>query len=83
MIPAFGNSRPSGTHFQIRKVLVQESHGLCAIGTAFLVLDTLEDSIRLQTFHVDARWLAVFAATLVPFLLVVITKRGGRAAVKI
>ena len=46
MIPAVGRYRPSGVPFQLRKVLIQESHGLCAIGTAFLVLDTLEDSVR-------------------------------------
>ena len=50
---------------------MQESHGLCAIGTAFLVLDTLEDSVRLGYFHVDPTWLAIFVATLVPFLVVV------------
>ncbi|MCM3879336.1 MAG: isoprenylcysteine carboxylmethyltransferase family protein [Vicinamibacterales bacterium] len=78
MIPAFANYRPSGVPFQVRKVIVQESHGLCAIGTAFLVLDTLEDSIRLRAFTVDVRWLGLFAATLVPFLYVVATKRMAR-----
>jgi protein-S-isoprenylcysteine O-methyltransferase Ste14 len=79
MIPAFGGYRPSGVAFQLRRVLVQESHGLCAIGTAFLVLDTLEDSVRLHGFHVDIRWLTVFVATLVPFLLVVGRKTARRA----
>ena len=77
MIPAVGRYRPSGVPFQLRKVLVQESHGLCAIGTAFLVLDTLEDSVRTGAFHVDRRWLAVFVATAVPLLIVVATKRWG------
>jgi protein-S-isoprenylcysteine O-methyltransferase Ste14 len=78
MVPAFGNYRSSGVPFQMRKVFVQESHGLCAIGTAFLVLDTLEDSIRLRAFTVDVRWLAVFLATLVPFLCVVAVKKIAR-----
>ena len=83
MIPAFGNYRPSGVPFQLRKVLMQESHGLCAIGTAFLVLDTLEDSVRLGRFRVDPLWLGVFAATLVPFLIVVITKKSARRTAQI
>jgi protein-S-isoprenylcysteine O-methyltransferase Ste14 len=77
MIPALGGYRPSGVPFQLRKV-VQESHGLCAIGTAFLVLDTLEDSVRLGYFHVDARWLAIFIATFIPFLVVVVAKKSAR-----
>jgi protein-S-isoprenylcysteine O-methyltransferase Ste14 len=80
MVPAFDGYRPSGEAFQLRRVLVQESHGLCAIGTAFLVLDTLEDSARLHGFHVDTRWLAVFVATLVPFLFVVACKKTARRA---
>jgi hypothetical protein len=69
--------------FQTSKVLMQESHGLCAIGTAFLVLDTLEDSVRQGYFHVDQRWLAIFVATLVPFLIVVAVKKGARRATQI
>jgi protein-S-isoprenylcysteine O-methyltransferase Ste14 len=83
MIPAFGQYRPSGVPFQIHKVFVQESHGLCAIGTAFLVLDTLEDSIRLRTFSVDPRWVMVFVATLIPFLYVSATKKIVRRAARI
>ena len=79
MIPAFGRYRPSNVPFQLQKVIVQESHGLCAIGTAFLVLDTLEDSVRLGYFHVDPAWLAIFVATLIPFLIVVIVKEIGTA----
>lgn len=78
MIPDFGGYRPAGAAFQPRKVIIQESHGLCAIGTAFLVLDTLEDSVRAQTFHIDPRWLAIFIATLIPFLIVVITKKSAQ-----
>jgi protein-S-isoprenylcysteine O-methyltransferase Ste14 len=79
MIPALGRYRSSNVPFQWRKVVVQESHGLCAIGTAFLVLDTLEDSVRLGYFHVDPTWLAIFAATFVPFLAVVIAKKAPAA----
>lgn len=78
MIPAFGRYRPSNVPFQWQKVIVQESHGLCAIGTAFLVLDTLEDSARLGYFHVDPAWLAIFVITFIPFLIVVIVKKTGR-----
>jgi protein-S-isoprenylcysteine O-methyltransferase Ste14 len=78
MIPAFGKYRRSNVPFQMQKVLVQESHGLCAIGTAFLVLDTLEDSMRLGYFHVDQAWLAIFVVTLIPFLIVVIVKKTMR-----
>jgi protein-S-isoprenylcysteine O-methyltransferase Ste14 len=77
MIPAFGRYRPSRVPFQLRKVIVQESHGLFAIGTAFLVLDTLEDSVRLGYFHVDPIWLAIFVATAIPFLVVVTAKKAG------
>ena len=80
MIPAFGQYRPSDVPFQWRKVIVQESHGLCAIGTAFLVLDTLEDSVRLGHFQVDRAWLAIFVATLIPFLIVVIVEKSRSAA---
>ncbi len=83
MIPAFHHYRPSGVPFQLQKVFVQESHGLCAIGTAFLVLDTLEDSVRLRTFYVDPRWLGIFVMTLVPFLYVVATKKAARRMAKI
>ena len=78
MIPAFGRYQPSNVPFQLQKVIVQESHGLCAIGTAFLVLDTLEDSVRLGYFHVDPAWLAIFVATFIPFLIVVVVKKTGR-----
>jgi protein-S-isoprenylcysteine O-methyltransferase Ste14 len=75
MIPAFGRYRSADVAFQLQKVVMQESHGLCAIGTAFLVLDTLEDSVRLGYFHVDPVWFGVFVVTFVPFLIVVIAKR--------
>lgn len=78
MLPSFANYRPSGVPFQTRKAFMQEAHGLFAVGTAFLVLDTLEDSVRLRTFHVDPRWLAVFIVTLIPFLFVVVTKKSAR-----
>ena len=83
MLPSFANYRPSGVPFQTRRVFMQEAHGLFAVGTAFLVLDTLEDSVRLRTFHVDSRWLAVFVATLIPFLFVVIAKNAPRMNSKI
>jgi protein-S-isoprenylcysteine O-methyltransferase Ste14 len=83
MIPSFSGYHPSGVPFQARKVFAQESHGLCAIGTAFLVLDTLEDSVRLHAFHVDSRWVAVFIATFIPFLIVVVTKQSARALSRI
>jgi protein-S-isoprenylcysteine O-methyltransferase Ste14 len=78
LLPDFSGYRASGVPFQLRKVLVQESHGLCAIGTAFLVLDTLEDSLRLGAFRVDTRWLIVFAVTAIPFLIVVLGKKTAR-----
>jgi protein-S-isoprenylcysteine O-methyltransferase Ste14 len=83
MIPAFTRYRPSNVPFQARKVLVQESHGLCAIGTAFLVLDTLEDSVRLGAFRVDPVWLSIFVVTFIPLLIVVIVKRSGRRTAQI
>jgi protein-S-isoprenylcysteine O-methyltransferase Ste14 len=83
MIPAVGRYRSARVPFQFQKVVVQESHGLCAIGTAFLVLDTLEDSVRLGYFHIDPAWLAIFVATLIPFLIVVVVKKAGRRAAQI
>lgn len=83
MIPAFAQYEPPNVPFQWQKVIVQESHGLCAIGTAFLVLDTLEDSVRLRYFHVDPAWLAIFIVTLVPFLIVVLVKKSGRRTAEI
>jgi protein-S-isoprenylcysteine O-methyltransferase Ste14 len=82
VIPAFSAYRPSGVRFQARKALMRESHGLCAVGTAFLVLDTLEDSARLHRLSVDPRWLVVFVVTLVPFLFVVIAKQSARRMAK-
>lgn len=78
LVPAFDRYEPSGTPFQLRKVIVQESHGLCAIGTAFLVLDTIEDSIRGGYFHIDQRWLTIFLATSLPLAIVIIAKRASR-----
>ena len=83
MIPVFGRYRAADVPFQLQKVVIQESHGLCAIGTAFLVLDTLEDSVRLGYFHVDPVWLAVFVITVVPFLIVVIVKKTSRQMAQI
>jgi len=83
MLPAVGQYRSSNVRFQWRKVILQESHGLCAIGTAFLVLDTLEDSVRLGRLAVDPTWLAIFIATLIPFLIVVIVKKASRHAAQI
>jgi protein-S-isoprenylcysteine O-methyltransferase Ste14 len=80
MIPAFGRYRPSHVPFQLQKVIAQESHGLCAIGTAFLVLDTLEDSVRLGYLQFDPRWVAIFLTTLIPFLVVVILKKTAQTA---
>jgi protein-S-isoprenylcysteine O-methyltransferase Ste14 len=80
MIPQFSTYRPSGRPFQGRKVFMQESHGLFALGTAFLVLDTIQASIRLHVLDVDRRWLAVFVATAVPFVAVVIMKAVARRA---
>ena len=62
---------------------MQESHGLAAIGTAFLVLDTLEDSARLHRLAVDQRWVWVFVATLVPLVFVVVSKQSTRRMAKL
>lgn len=83
MIPAVGRYQPSNVPFQWQKVLMQESHGLCAIGTAFLVLDTLEDSVRLGRFQIDPAWLTIFVATLIPFLIVVTVKKTSRRTAQI
>jgi protein-S-isoprenylcysteine O-methyltransferase Ste14 len=78
MIPAFGQYVPPEVPFQTRKVIFQESHGLCAIGTAFLLLDTIEDSMRTGAFQLDPRWLTIFLLSLIPFLIVVLTKKARR-----
>jgi protein-S-isoprenylcysteine O-methyltransferase Ste14 len=78
MIPAFARYRPASGPFQLRKVLIQESHGFCAIGTAFLVLTTVERTIRTGLFRIEPFWLTVFAVSLVPFLLVVFVKKSAR-----
>jgi hypothetical protein len=83
MLPAIGQYQSSNVPFQWRKVIVQESHGLCAIGTAFLVLDTLEDSVRLGRLEVDPMWLTIFIATLIPLVIVVIAKKAGRRKAQI
>jgi protein-S-isoprenylcysteine O-methyltransferase Ste14 len=83
MIPAVRRYRSSHVPFQLRKVVVQESHGLCAIGTAFLVLDTLEDSVRGGRFDIDPVWLAIFIAASIPFLIVVIAKKAGSRTAQI
>ena len=83
LVPSFSSYRPSGVRFQPWKVFMQESHGLAAIGTAFLVLDTLEDSARLHRLTVDERWVWVFAATLVPLVFVVLSKQSARRMAKL
>jgi hypothetical protein len=50
---------------------------LCAIGTAFLVLDTLEDSVRSGQFVVDSRWVTIFIVTALPLLIVLVAKKSG------
>jgi protein-S-isoprenylcysteine O-methyltransferase Ste14 len=77
MVPALGRYRPTKAPFNRRKVIVQESHGLCAIGTAFLVLDTLEDSVRSGQFVVDPRWVTIFIVTALPLLIVLVAKKSG------
>ena len=83
MIPAFSRYQASNVPFQWQKVLMQESHGLCAIGTAFVVLDAIEDSLRLGYFRIDPAWLAIFVATFIPFLIVVVMKKSGRRMAEI
>jgi protein-S-isoprenylcysteine O-methyltransferase Ste14 len=83
MIPKIAGYRASGVSFQLRKVFMQESHGLFALATAFLALSTLEGSLRRHALHVDARWLAVFLATAVPFVSVIVSKSAARRAAKI
>jgi protein-S-isoprenylcysteine O-methyltransferase Ste14 len=83
MIPAFGNYRPSGVPFQYGKVMMQEAHGLCAIGTAFFVLDSIEDAARSGSFHLDRLWAGVFLLTLVPLVVVVIAKKPARRTAQI
>ena len=78
LIPRLRGYRAPGVPFQARKAIVQESHGLCALGTAFLVLDTIEDSIRLHTFSLNMFWVAVFVVTLIPFAGVVLMKSLAR-----
>jgi protein-S-isoprenylcysteine O-methyltransferase Ste14 len=83
MIPAFGRYQPSNVSFQWQKVFRQEAHGLCAIGTAFLILDTFEDSVRLGRFHMDPIWLAIFVATFIPLVVVVVAKTARRRTAQI
>jgi protein-S-isoprenylcysteine O-methyltransferase Ste14 len=77
MIPRVSRFRPAAGAFQFGKAAVQESQGLFAIGTAFLVLDTLEDSLTAGAFQIDGRWLRVFAITAVPFTIAFILKKSG------
>ena len=83
LIPRLSGYRRSPVVFQTRRVIVQESHGLCAIGTAFFVLDTLEDSIRLGAFYLDPFWTFIFALCAIPFLGVMMMKKLARPAAKI
>lgn len=78
MIPRLGGYQRPGGHFRIRKVCVQECHGLFAIGAAFFVLDTLEDSIRAGLFQIDQRWLTVFSVSAVLFLVAIVWKTWQR-----
>jgi len=75
MIPSFARYRPTNTRFETARVVRQESHGLCALGTAFLVLDTIEDSMRRGGFYVDSRWLVICLVTSIPLAAVIIIKR--------
>jgi protein-S-isoprenylcysteine O-methyltransferase Ste14 len=80
VIPSLGSYRSSEGPFQFRRVFTQEVHGLCAIGTAFLVLQSLQKSMRVGQVQVDPFWLGIFITTFVPFLIVLIAKRGGQLA---
>jgi len=77
-LPRWDGYKPAAVGFQLRKVIVQESHGLCAIGTSFFVLDTIEDSIRLGHLYFDRVWLAVFAATAILFLIAIAIKKSTK-----
>jgi len=83
IIPDVSGYRSTGVRFQARKVFMQESHGLCAIGVAFVVLDTLEDSVRLHRLSVDVRWLWVCLATLLPLLFAAVSKHSARRIAKL
>jgi protein-S-isoprenylcysteine O-methyltransferase Ste14 len=72
MVPSFARYRPTTVRFQTAKALRQESHGLCALGTAFLLLDIIEDSMRRGRLFVDSRWLMIFVATSIPLVTVII-----------
>ena len=54
--------------FRRQKVIMQESHGLPPWNSVF-VLDTLEDSARLGSFHVDP-YRSDHLVTSIPFLIV-------------
>ena len=82
IVPRFDRYRAPSSRFNPRKAFMQESHGLCALGTAFFFLDTLEDSVRLHAFHADARWLAIFAACTAPLAVVLRVKRSARKMAK-
>jgi len=75
LIPTFAGYRPTRVKFQAVKALRQESHGLCALGAAFLLLDIIEDSMRRGRWFVDSRWLAMFVLTSIPLVVVIIMKR--------
>jgi protein-S-isoprenylcysteine O-methyltransferase Ste14 len=77
MIPSFARYRPTNVPFQTAKVVRQESHGLCALGASFLVLDMIEDSVRLGRWFVDGQWLMIFLATSLPLAAVIVLKRSG------
>ena len=83
MIPAFGRYRPSDVPFQMRRrSSCRNRTGSAPSARRFWCSTPSKTRCDSGTFHVDPRWLAIFVATLVPFLIVVDREesRRGRAA---
>ncbi len=78
MIPAFGRYQPPEVPFQTRRVdragIARPVRNRDGISRA----RHIEDSVRTGYFHLDPRWLTIFLASLIPLLIVVISKKDGR-----
>lgn len=75
MVPNFSRYRPPAAGFNLKRVLIQECHGLFVISAGFFLLDTLKNALDTHTFSIDRYWLLVFVSTGLLFATAVFAKK--------
>ena len=75
LVPRFSRYRPPATAFDLRKVAVQESHGLFAIGSSFLALDVIRHWLQTRTLGADRFWLIFFVVSGLLYVVAIVAKK--------